>query len=153
MASALNTFAAVARPVAVAGRASPRLGRAVASPLGLRPLVTRRSPVVVRAEETPIDTEEIKAKAAATAEDLKAKWEATEEKPAAIALTVAGFVAVWAANGVVGAIDGLPIIGDLFELIGLLVTAWFVYRYLLFGPDRAELKTKVDAFVSKMKGN
>ena len=33
-------------------------------------------------------------------------------------------------------IDRLPIVGGLLEFVGLLVTGWFVYRYLLFGPDR-----------------
>jgi len=33
-------------------------------------------------------------------------------------------------------IDQLPIVPQLFELIGIAFSAWFVYRYLLFKPDR-----------------
>ena len=154
MISALTTVAITARPALVARRAD-RQGRVIATSARVPTVVARRSAVVVRAEpeeKSSIDTEALSESAGAVVEDVKAKWEATEEKPAAIALALAGFVAVWAASGVVGAVDKLPVIGDLFELIGLLVTGWFVYRYLLFGPDRAELKTKVDGFVGKMTG-
>jgi hypothetical protein len=33
-------------------------------------------------------------------------------------------------------IEGLPLVPTLFELIGIAFSAWFVYRYLLFKPDR-----------------
>lgn len=64
------------------------------------------------------------------------KWDRTEEKPAVIAITTAAFVGVWALSGLVDRIDKLPVIGGLLELVGLVVTSWFVYRYLIFGPDR-----------------
>ncbi|XLT09220.1 hypothetical protein HN51_055013, partial [Arachis hypogaea] len=37
------------------------------------------------------------------------------------------------------AVDKLPIIPTALELIGILFTTWFTYRYLLFKPDREEL--------------
>eukprot|EP00951_Prasinocladus_malaysianus_P023275 scaffold197249_cov36-Prasinocladus_malaysianus.AAC.1 len=153
MASALSTVAIVARPAvgrACCASSSRRVSRTTHS-LGFRPAAARRS-VVVRAADGGFDAEEFKSKASSTAKDLKAAWEATEEKPAAIALAVAGFVAVWASAGVVSAVDHLPVVGDLFELIGLVVTGWFIYRYLLFGPDRAELKDNIDSFLSKVAG-
>lgn len=64
------------------------------------------------------------------------KWDKTDEKPAVVAITTAAFVGVWALSGVVDRIDKLPVIGGLLELVGLVVTSWFVYRYLVFGPDR-----------------
>lgn len=67
---------------------------------------------------------------------LQVKWDKTDEKPAVVAITTAAFVGVWALSGVVDRIDKLPIIGGLLELVGLVVTSWFVYRYLVFGPDR-----------------
>lgn len=67
---------------------------------------------------------------------VQAKWDETEEKPAVIAITSAAFVGVWALSGLVDRIDRLPIVGGLLELVGLVVTSWFVYRYLIFGPDR-----------------
>ncbi len=67
---------------------------------------------------------------------MQAKWDDLDEKPAAVAITISVFVAIWAASGVVDAVDRLPIIGGLLEFVGLLVTGWFAYRYLIFGPDR-----------------
>ena len=55
-----------------------------------------------------------------------------------VAITAAAFVGVWALSGLVDRIDRLPLIGGLLEFIGLVVTGWFVYRYLIFGPDRCD---------------
>mmetsp|Transcript_16984 Transcript_16984/g.40521 ORF Transcript_16984/g.40521 Transcript_16984/m.40521 type:complete len:150 (-) Transcript_16984:57-506(-) len=148
MSASVSTVALAARPCSSVSRLA-NSSRPIRTPT----LRRTRAPVVVRAAEGGgMDTQEITKKAEKTAEELKKKWEATEEKPAAIALTVAGFVAVWASAGVVSAVDSLPVIGDLFELIGLFVTGWFVYRYLIFGPDRAELKQKIDAFLKQVAG-
>ncbi len=67
---------------------------------------------------------------------VQAKWNATEEKPAVIAIGLSSFVAIWAASGLVDAINRLPLINGLLEGVGLVVTGWFVYRNLIFGPDR-----------------
>lgn len=32
--------------------------------------------------------------------------------------------------------DKIPIISGLIELVGIGVTGWFIWRYMLFGPDR-----------------
>ena len=67
---------------------------------------------------------------------MQAKWNATEEKPAVIAIGLSSFVAIWAASGLVDAINRLPLINGVLEGVGLVVTGWFVYRNLIFGPDR-----------------
>ena len=67
---------------------------------------------------------------------LQEWWEQTEEKPAVIATGVIGFVILWATSGLVDRVDKLPFLGGFFELVGLLVTGWFTYRYLTFAPDR-----------------
>ncbi|KAI7752562.1 hypothetical protein M8C21_016974 [Ambrosia artemisiifolia] len=59
-----------------------------------------------------------------------------------VALLGVGFavvVALWASLSVTTAIDKLPVLPGLFELIGIVFSTWFVYRYLLFKPDRKEL--------------
>eukprot|EP01024_Parvocaulis_polyphysoides_P036789 TRINITY_DN3269_c0_g2_i2.p3 TRINITY_DN3269_c0_g2~~TRINITY_DN3269_c0_g2_i2.p3 ORF type:complete len:138 (+),score=30.44 TRINITY_DN3269_c0_g2_i2:68-481(+) len=85
-------------------------------------------------------------------EDLKGKWDKVEEKPAAVGLTVAAVIALWTLNGVVGAVDSIPIVSNLLELIGIAVTAWFVYRYLLFKPDREEFAGAIKDFTKKVSG-
>jgi len=55
-------------------------------------------------------------------------WEASEEKPAILAIFGATLLALAAANGIAGAIDRVPVVSDLLELVGLTVTGWFAYR-------------------------
>jgi hypothetical protein len=56
---------------------------------------------------------------------------------------VSSFVAIWAAAGLVDAVNRLPLIGGLLEGVGLVVTSWFVYRNLIFGPDRSAIYPSV----------
>lgn len=66
--------------------------------------------------------------------DLKTKWEGTDEKPAVIVLGVVALVALWVLNGVATALESLPLFSGLFQLVGIFVTGWFTYRYLVFAP-------------------
>jgi hypothetical protein len=66
--------------------------------------------------------------------DLKEKWDKTDEKPSVIALGLAGIVGVYVLNGVANALDSLPLFSGLFQLVGIFVTGWFTYRYLVFAP-------------------
>lgn len=66
--------------------------------------------------------------------DLKAKWDKTDEKPSVIALGVAALVGLWVLNGVATALESLPLFSGAFQLVGIFVTGWFTYRYLVFAP-------------------
>ncbi|EIE23134.1 hypothetical protein COCSUDRAFT_42072 [Coccomyxa subellipsoidea C-169] len=142
----------------VLGQQSRKLGTGVGA---LRLPVKRSRSVLARSFKTReggitekgIDgSDEMTQKYQEIASDLKEKWEETEEKPAVVAITVSAFIAIWAASGVVDAVDKLPIIGGLLEFVGLLVTGWFAYRYLIFGPDREELKSNIESFLKKVTG-
>ena len=37
-------------------------------------------------------------------------------------------------------IDSLPVLPAFFELVGIYVSAWLTYRFLLFKDDREELR-------------
>lgn len=56
--------------------------------------------------------------------NLQAKWEETEDKPAALAVTGGILLLLVAASSVVDAVDKIPIISDLIELVGVVVTGW-----------------------------
>jgi hypothetical protein len=43
------------------------------------------------------------------AEIIQTKWEETEEKPAVIAISIAAFVAIWAASGVIVSASRTPV--------------------------------------------
>jgi hypothetical protein len=40
-------------------------------------------------------------------------------------------------------IEGLPLIPNLFELIGIVFSGFFIYQNLLFKPDRQAFKEKL----------
>jgi hypothetical protein len=79
-------------------------------------------------------------------------WEKTDDKVAIAGLGLAGLVAIWSAAGLINAVDKLPLIPDFFEFVGILFSGWFVYRYLLFKPDREELFKFIDETKTKITG-
>ncbi|MCQ6463443.1 CAAD domain-containing protein, partial [Vibrio parahaemolyticus] len=76
--------------------------------------------------------------------DLKAKWEAIEDKPTFLLYSGGAVVALWLTTVVVGAINSVPLLPKILELVGLGYTGWFVYRYLLFKESRKELATDIE---------
>ena len=107
--------------------------------------VLQRPSVIARANNE-IDTEAI-------VNDLQEKWEAVENKPAAIIYATGAFAGIWLANTVVGAINALPLLPKVFELVGLGYSAWFTYRYLLFKSNREELADDIEALKKKIAGD
>ncbi|KAF5932086.1 hypothetical protein HYC85_028257 [Camellia sinensis] len=79
-------------------------------------------------------------------------WDSSENRLALIGLGFAAVVAVWASANLITAIDKLPLIPSAFEFIGILFSSWFIYRYLLFKPDREELLQTVKKSVSDILG-
>ncbi|CAL5052311.1 unnamed protein product [Urochloa decumbens] len=85
-------------------------------------------------------------------EDLKAKWDAVEDKPTVLLYGGGAVVALWLTSVVVGAINAVPLLPKLLELVGLGYTGWFVYRYLLFKDSRKELATDIETLKKKIAG-
>ncbi|KAG8363283.1 hypothetical protein BUALT_Bualt19G0006000 [Buddleja alternifolia] len=131
----------------------------VFSPLPLRPSLSstsfkllkeskRSSQIVVKAsssEESSLDANELFT-------DLKEKWDAVENKSTVIVYGGGAVVGVWLASIVVGAINSVPLLPKIMELVGLGYTGWFVYRYLLFKSSRKELATDIEAIKKKIAG-
>lgn len=86
-------------------------------------------------------------------DDLKGKWEDLEDKNTVLAYGGAALVAVWIAGSIVNAVDGVPLLPKLFELVGLLYGSWFVYRYVLFKSNREELVKDFDDLLKKISGD
>ncbi|KAK6918272.1 Cyanobacterial aminoacyl-tRNA synthetase, CAAD domain [Dillenia turbinata] len=84
--------------------------------------------------------------------DLKGKWDAVENKTTVILYGGGAIVAVWFSSVIVGAINSVPLLPKIMELIGLGYTGWFVYRYLLFKSSRKELVTDIEALKKKIAG-
>nr|CAD1826703.1 unnamed protein product [Ananas comosus var. bracteatus] len=98
-------------------------------------------------EETPssIQTDELLA-------DLKEKWDSIENKSTVFLYGGGAIVAVWLSSVVVGAINSVPLLPKIMELVGLGYTGWFVYRYLLFKQSRKELAEDIEALKKKITG-
>ena len=84
--------------------------------------------------------------------DLKEKWDGLENKSTVIIYGGGAIVAVWLSSIVVGAINSVPLLPKVMELVGLGYTGWFVYRYLLFKSSRKELAEDIDSLKKKIAG-
>lgn len=80
-------------------------------------------------------------------------WDKVEDKYAVSSLAVSGFVALWASAGVVSAIDRLPLVPGLLELVGIGYTGWFAYKNLIFRPDREALLQKIKETYNEILGS
>ncbi|GMH38371.1 hypothetical protein BSKO_06255 [Bryopsis sp. KO-2023] len=145
-------------PAALGAVSGTRPCRSLA-PLVVKPSAGVRAPrriATVRAAESESQTdvqEQIKEQVTEITGKIKDTWAGTDDKAAVVAIGVAAFVGLWALNGVAGSLEKLPLVGGLLELVGIFVTAWFIYRYLVFGPDREELKNNINDFVKKVLGS
>ncbi|KAF0933102.1 hypothetical protein E2562_013840 [Oryza meyeriana var. granulata] len=54
------------------------------------------------------------------------------------------FVVLWVLSSVVSAIDSIPLVPKVLELVGTGYSVWFTSRYLLFKESRDELFAKFD---------
>lgn len=79
-------------------------------------------------------------------------------KPILIAIgwVLLGIAGVWLVLSILGAVlsiaTSIPVLSPLFELIGVVYTGWFIYRYLLTASQRQELSQKIDTFKHEFIG-
>ncbi|KAK9678860.1 hypothetical protein RND81_11G237500 [Saponaria officinalis] len=62
-------------------------------------------------------------------------------------------VAVWLLTAIVGAIDALPVLPKVMEVVGLGYSLWFTTRYLLFKKNRKELAAKIEELKREVLGS
>jgi hypothetical protein len=53
---------------------------------------------------------------------------------------------------ILSAINDIPLLAPMFELVGLGYTGWFVYRYLLKESSRQDLKQEFEALKTQVMG-
>ena len=70
----------------------------------------------------------------------------------ALGLFFGAFLAVKLTLAVLEAINDVPVLAPLFELIGLIYSGWFVYRYLLKASNRSELASEMSALKDQVLG-
>ncbi|WP_017303962.1 CAAD domain-containing protein [Spirulina subsalsa] len=69
-----------------------------------------------------------------------------------VGLIVAGIISVKLTLALLSAINDVPLLAPIFELVGIGYTAWFVYRYLLQSSTRSELLTEFNTLKSEILG-
>uniref|UniRef100_A0A0E0Q7Z6 Cyanobacterial aminoacyl-tRNA synthetase CAAD domain-containing protein n=1 Tax=Oryza rufipogon TaxID=4529 RepID=A0A0E0Q7Z6_ORYRU len=98
-------------------------------------------------------------------------WAKVEDKYAVTAIGVAALVGLWTAIGAMAsghchrrhqdmmlnfiflAIDRLPLLPGVLELVGIGYTGWFTYRNLIFQPDREALVSKIKSTYNEITGS
>ena len=70
-----------------------------------------------------------------------------------LGLLLLAIVSVKIVVAVLGAIDDIPLLAPLLEMVGLGYSAWFVWRYLWKASNRKELLTEFDAIKNQMFGD
>ena len=69
-----------------------------------------------------------------------------------IGIIAGAIVSVRLLLAVLGAINDIPLLSPLFELIGLGYSAWFIYRYLLQASTRQELSKDFNSLKEQVLG-
>ena len=105
----------------------------------------RGDSAVTRANAPNVDPEEI-------VKTLSEKWDQVENKGNALLIGGGGIFALWLASTVVGAINSVPLLPKLMELVGFGYSAWFVYKYLLFKEGRVQAAADLEELKEKISG-
>uniref|UniRef100_A0ACD5ZL89 Uncharacterized protein n=1 Tax=Avena sativa TaxID=4498 RepID=A0ACD5ZL89_AVESA len=155
-------MAATAYSTAVLGAAGARLPAVPAAapptvrlpPRSFSPLRLQDAPrlSLLRVKASSDDTSTSAASGDELVDDLKAKWDAVENKSTVLTYAAGAIVATWFSSVVVGAVNSLPLLPKIMELVGLGYTGWFVYRYLLFKESRKQLADDVDSLKKSIAG-
>jgi CAAD domains of cyanobacterial aminoacyl-tRNA synthetase len=69
-----------------------------------------------------------------------------------LVLILSAFVTVRVAIALLDAVNDLPLLQPIFELIGIFYSIWFAFRYLLKAETRQELSQKFSAFKQQSLG-
>ncbi|CAN6214562.1 unnamed protein product [Urochloa humidicola] len=66
---------------------------------------------------------------------------------------IGAFFAGWILSAVVSALDSIPLLPKILEIVGLGYTIWFGTRYLVFKENRDELLVKVEDLKRRIVGS
>jgi glutamyl-tRNA synthetase len=70
-----------------------------------------------------------------------------------LGLIVAAVITFKVMLAVIESLNDIPLLAPTFELIGIVYSAWFIYRYLLRASDRQQLWTEVQAWKEQLLGD
>lgn len=67
-----------------------------------------------------------------------------------MAVAAGTLLAIYFAGTVVDAVDRLPLVSTLFELVGLAFTGWTAYRFFLVDGEKEKITTELKGFTKKV---
>merc|ERR1711959_21205 len=85
--------------------------------------------------------------------DVTDRWEQVQNKTSVILYGVGAIVLIWLASTIIGAVDNIPLLPKLMELLGLSYFIWFTYRYLILKSSRQELVQDIEELKKKVTGD
>ncbi|MGB3758434.1 MAG: CAAD domain-containing protein [Rivularia sp. (in: cyanobacteria)] len=85
-------------------------------------------------------------------EDLNKFYSAYKTPLIGLAVFLASFVALRVVLAMLAAVNDIPLVSPVFELIGIGYTGWFTFRYLLKAPTRKELAAEIESFKKQITG-
>ncbi|XP_062199477.1 protein CURVATURE THYLAKOID 1D, chloroplastic-like isoform X2 [Phragmites australis] len=77
----------------------------------------------------------------------------SDKSYSALVYGTSAVVAVWISSIVVSALDSVPLVPQVMEVVGLGFTIWFTSRYLIFKENRAELIARVSSMKKQILGS
>ncbi|PNW76342.1 hypothetical protein CHLRE_12g550702v5 [Chlamydomonas reinhardtii] len=86
---------------------------------------------------------------------VKDKWATTEdsEKPAVVGIIAGVIVAQIAIGATIDVVDRIPIVNKLLQLVGLAVTAVFIYKITTDPEERTTVKSSITGFLKEVTGD
>eukprot|EP00210_Caulerpa_lentillifera_P006805 g6504.t1 len=84
--------------------------------------------------------------------NVQDKWDNVEDKTTFLIYVGGSVFVFFLGTSVVSAFDNIPLLPKFFQLVGLLYSSWFIYRYLLFKSSRQELSEDVNELKKKISG-
>ena len=112
---------------------------------------------VSNSEKTPDEFQDIKNQVLETFSELPAiitGFFGQYQKPIiTLGIIVALIVTFKVTLAVVESLNDIPLLAPTFELIGIIYSGWFTYRYLIRASNRQELSAEIKAWKEQILGN
>jgi glutamyl-tRNA synthetase len=70
-----------------------------------------------------------------------------------LGLILAAIITIKVMLAVIESLNDIPLLAPTFELIGIVYSGWFVYRYLLRASDRQQLWAEIQAWKEQLLGD
>ncbi|XP_039047929.1 protein CURVATURE THYLAKOID 1B, chloroplastic-like [Hibiscus syriacus] len=115
--------------------------------------MARNVVVMATGTETPTELVTTTTETPEITKIVQEAWDRVEDKYAVSTLALVVVVALWGSTGIISAIDRLPLIPVILELVGIGYTAWFAYKNLIFKPDREALVQKISDTYKEITGS